>query len=206
MVLRDHVIYLSHSTHGKCPVRVDRVPSVPACICGSLLCLTCQRTRENPDALVHKQCTLTCNVLRRTSSPLELGAAMVGLDRAEEPKEEGEMKDRLEWHRGSTFSLCALPRQTGTVKAERGWACRLKLYLPQINPRAAPVVQGHWDEAPIKRAWRDTGIKPSRAFYRREDTAWRDIKRLRNLLVWECVRDKEKRASESVCTCVRELM
>lgn len=194
MVLRDHVIYLSHSAHGKCPVCVGRVPSAPACICGPFLCLTCQRTRENPDALVQKQCELTCNVLRRTSSPLELGgAAMVGLDRAEEPKEEGERNERLEWHRGSTFSLCALTRQTGTVKAERGSACRLKLYLPQINPRAAPVVHRHWDEAPIKRAWRDTGIKPSRAFHRREDTAWRDIKRLRNLLVWVCVWDKEEK-------------
>lgn len=149
------------------------------------------RERESRCTLP-KQCTLTCSVLRRTSSPPELGAAMVGLDRAEERKEEGEMKKRLEWLRGSTFSLCALTRQTDTVKAERGSACRLKLYLPQINPRAAPVVHGHWDEAPIKRAWRDTGIKPSRAFHRREDTAWRDIKRLRNLLRM-CVCDKEER-------------
>lgn len=49
-----------------------------------------------PYACVQKQCVFTCNVLRRTSSPLELGDAMVGLDRAEERNEEGEMKKRLE--------------------------------------------------------------------------------------------------------------
>lgn len=54
------------------------------------------RMRDNPDACVQKQCVFTCNVLRRTSSPLELGDAMVGLDRAEEQNEEGEMKERLE--------------------------------------------------------------------------------------------------------------
>lgn len=93
LVLRYHVIYLSHSAHGKCPAylgsRYQRA-------CLHLWAVPMLRMRDNPDSCVHKQCAFTCNVLRRISSPLELGVAMAGLDWAEEQKEEVETKEKLE--------------------------------------------------------------------------------------------------------------
>ncbi len=195
MVLRDHVIYLSHSAHGKCSECVDRVPSAPACL--HLWAIPMLDVSKN-----ERESRCTCSqtmhaYLQRAEEDLESTGARRrhGGPRSCWRTERGRRNEReVRATQRQHLLPLRLTRQTGTVKAERGSACRLKLYLPQINPRAAPVVHGHWDEAPIKRAWWDTGIKPSRAFHRREDTAWRDIKRLRNLLVWVCVCEIKKRS------------
>lgn len=93
VVLRYHFIYLSQSAHGKCPACLG---SLYQRACLHLWTIPMLRMRDDPDSCVHKQCAFTCNVLRRISSPPELGVAMVGLDRAKEQKEEVETKEKLE--------------------------------------------------------------------------------------------------------------